>query len=96
MAYLLARSVSRFSPRVDDIHQENLATFRKAINELREHPSAYLADRTDLVLRVQEWRKAVGHITHWAGMPGLTTNERQEIFYLLEVSAVRHPCPSYY
>lgn len=85
-------SAPNSSSRAEDVHQANLATFRafrKTIDEIIHWPSAPLGDQAGLVRRIQEWRKAIGHITLWVSdARAYYGRARPEIVYLLEVSVL--------
>lgn len=52
----------------ESVHQANLATFRsyrQTIDELYNKPYTFLGDHASLVKRIQDWRKAVSHLTVW-------------------------------
>lgn len=92
--FACSMSVSSTSSRADEVHQANLATFRafrKTIDELIQWPSAPLGDQAGLVRRLQEWRKAIGHITLWVSdARAYYGRARPEIVYLLEVSVLAY------
>jgi hypothetical protein len=78
------------SSTADSVHQANLATFRsyrKTIDELYNKPYTLLGDHASLVRRLQDWRKAVAHLTVWvADDRAYYQQARPEIVNLLEAS----------
>lgn len=76
----------------DSVHQANLATFRSyrlTIDELYNKPYTFLGDHASLVKRIQEWRKAVSHLTVWVTDDrAYYAQARPEIVNLLEVCSI--------
>ncbi|QRV90012.1 hypothetical protein RhiJN_18030 [Ceratobasidium sp. AG-Ba] len=70
------------------VYEANMITFRAfraTIDDLKNHPFAFLGDQTSLVRRVQEWRKTIGHLTMWLqDARAYYEQARPEIVVLLE------------